>query len=518
MMPPTLPPGAVTAEYIPQRIPAYRGNPLIEALPPAWSEEEWADYLMDLPEISDESRSWPQHERLSMIEQLSSFMRPLTRHIRLALAIDSIIRNGYVGRLPDSPEFHALKQEIYSAGQRKESVLKTKKKGQSGAAFTSSLIGLSGQGKTTLTKMVCGRYPVAIYHPLYHTYQVPTIYVDAPFGGTSVKSLAVSIITALDRAVPGSDYYGRYAAPNRRASAESLINTCAMLLHTHHVGLLVIDELQFLLNGGSDTGTLLSALVSASNVLGVPIFLVGTPKAQRILTGELHSGRRGVGHGSTQWWALSRSGSLDDPDEWEDFLSTLWEYQYIENPVPLTNAFSQVMFERTSGIVDLTIKLFAAIQWSAILDRRETITAALIREVWETDFKCVHGWTQAVRNGEFERLDGFESERLKIVALDLQSMGQSKRAPRAKTLPPEVANASQQGKPKVRSSTSAQPSNLRETETAGAEASENTGTAYGRGVDYREALGSSGVPGVNVLERLGNMGALANVDDLLNLG
>lgn len=422
-----LAPDVVIAEYASQRMPVHRGNPLIEALPPAWSEEEWESYLTVLPEVSNESRGWPQHERLSMIDRLSTFLRPLARHVRLALAIDSTIRNGYVGRMPDSVEHHALKQESYAAGQRKEGILQVGAKGGSGTAFTSSLIGLSGQGKTTLAKTVCRRYPTAIYHPRYYIYQVPTIYVDAPFGGRSVEAIAISIIAALDRAIPGCDYFERYFAPNREGPKEHLINVCARLMHAHFVGLLVVDEVQFLLGADSNAGTGLSALVSASSALGIPIHFVGTPEAQHLLTEGPHVGCRSVSLGSTQWGALSRSGDLDAPGEWETFLSTLWEYQYLANPVSLTETFSLAMYERTRGIVDLTIKLFEAIQWSAILGRDETITLDTIHSVWEADFKGVHRWAAAAGSSDFKRPDDFEHEQLQVVSLDLQTLGRKGR-------------------------------------------------------------------------------------------
>lgn len=422
----------VEAVYATQRLPRYIGNPLIEALPPALTEESCAEYLLDLPDFPDGCTEWPQHERLAMIEQLSDFMCPLGRHIKFGLAIDSAIRNGYVARSPMTKEHNQLRQELYERGQKgapnygDDSSMRR----LVSTAVTTALLGLSGQGKTSMSKRIAGRYPSAIYHPKYGIYQVPIIHFDAPFKGASVKTLCCSILRALDEALPGTNYLATYAGPSSRTSTEKLQTTCAMLMHMHFVGLLVIDEIQFLIKAGSSNGDIMSALVSASNELGVPILFVGTPKASRILTLELHAARRSVGHGSSEWWSLNRSESIENPDEWEDLLSTLWEYQYVKTYTPLTDEISTAIFELTQGIIDLTIKLFSAVQWTAILDRSETITLELIGDVWNNDFKAVHQWVAAIATNQIKKIDQLESDKARFLALSVSDVASRKPAKR----------------------------------------------------------------------------------------
>lgn len=104
---------AVEARYTPQRIPQYRGNPLIEALPPTEDDEALLRSLFCVPEFSEEQRSWSASERLQMIAQLGNFMLPMDRHLKLAQGLDAMMRQGYVGRAPRTAASHAVFNKLY---------------------------------------------------------------------------------------------------------------------------------------------------------------------------------------------------------------------------------------------------------------------------------------------------------------------------------------------------------------------------------------------------------------------
>lgn len=273
----------VEAIYNEQRIPRYRGNPLIEALPPMPSEETLSRQLLSLPDFSSEQLAWPPEDRLQMIGGLSAFLLPLERHIRLARALDTLIRNGYVGRAPSTPEDATIYQEMYEAQMKGVAFLEMVQTPDE-SQLSSSLIGMSGVGKTTALRRNFRRYPHVIYHPKYHIYQVPFLHIEAPHDGMSVKALAGAILRKLDLLVPDSDFYDTYVSTKGRWSGEMLlINLAAHAMHTYKVGMLVVDEIQNLSNRGTSKETLMSALVSAANQLGVPILFVGTNKALSVL-------------------------------------------------------------------------------------------------------------------------------------------------------------------------------------------------------------------------------------------
>jgi hypothetical protein len=397
-------PYAVTAVYKESRIPRYAGNPLIEALLPTLDYESLSAALMDLPAFAHEQRSWPAHERIQMIAELTDCMVPLDRHVRLAWAIDTLTRQGYVTRAPRTASHTQMYQQLYEA-RKAQMPFSTRPTQRATAQLSSALIGTSGVGKTSSLKRILALNPQVIHHEELDITQITYIHIEAPHDGVSTKGLAFAILRELDRLIPDGAYYERYG--KKSSSAETLLNHAARLMHTHCVGLLIVDEIQNLKNAGKSKETMMALLVSASNELGVPILFVGTNRAAKVLGLDASPARRSTGHAISSWSSLKSSGNLEEPDEWEDFISTLWPFQWLHNPVSLTQGLSDLMFRYCQGIIDIAVKLFASVQWQCILDETETITAQTIKEVWERDFVLLHAMMDAYRSGNKDALENY---------------------------------------------------------------------------------------------------------------
>lgn len=387
------------ARYTEQRIPQYRGNPLIEALPPSLDDEALLKELFAMPDFDPEQRRWPVHERLQMVAQLSSFMVPLPRHLHLAHSLDALMRQGYVGRIPRSAAAHRIFGQLHEQYQQKRTFSTV---GAPVAQLSSSLIGLSGMGKTTTIKRILSRLPEVIHHPDYGIYQIPYLHIETPYDGASVKGLAHSIFRKVDMLLPEADYTGQYGG-NGRAGAETLMNHAARVLHMHCVGVLVMDEIQNLENSPKNRQSLMSLLVSASNELGVPILFVGTNKARHILSLDFRQARRSIGQGLTYWDKLQKGDNVH-PDEWEDFISVLWRFQWVRQPAALSPFLSDLLYQHSQGIVDIAIKLFAACQVRAMLDGSETITGQLIADVAGRELAMVAPMIDALRRDDVSAL------------------------------------------------------------------------------------------------------------------
>src|SRR5258708_22787575 len=98
-------------------MPRYRNNPLIAALPPALDDDALGECLHALPSFEKEQREWPSFERLHLVAELSSFMSPLQRHVVLGWALDTMLRQGYVGRTPRTAAHVQVFQKLYEAQQ-----------------------------------------------------------------------------------------------------------------------------------------------------------------------------------------------------------------------------------------------------------------------------------------------------------------------------------------------------------------------------------------------------------------
>lgn len=399
----------VRAQYLTdQKQTRYRGNKLIEALPPPLSDEELYMALEFLPEFDPASRSWEDSDRLRELLCLSNLMVPLTSHIQLGHGLDSMMREGYIGREPLSASHIAIYQEIH------QDALAAK----AGKAFRQSystltpkhsqaLIGPSGMGKTTTVQRVFARYPQVIYHPEIDFYQITWLHFEMPSDGGGVKALLISIIEAIANLIPDNTYYEDYVV-RARPSEPALQSSVRLLLNKHCVGLLIPDEVQNAANTRKSDQVVMTELTTLANKSKTPVLYIGTPKANKILGLDLRQGRRSINLMMGNWSPLPRYETHVDaagevvktPGEWVDLITAMWRYCWLRKPVPLTEHLLDVLYECTQGIIDLAIKLLIVAQARAILDKSETLSEQLLRAVYSEHFALVHPMLLAYRNGD----------------------------------------------------------------------------------------------------------------------
>jgi hypothetical protein len=431
-----LSPTSVAATYTPQRLPQFKGNPLIEALPPVMTDDELYQALSLQPDFEAEQRQWSSEERILMLKTLSKFMVPLARHVELSRSLDAMLRGGYVGRAPLTPE-HAHRYQLIYENQKKG--VSCSQPDSTPSQLSTLLMGLSGMGKTSAVKRWFSRMPQVIYHEQLNLYQVTYLHVEMPSDGSSVKGLAHGILQQLDQLIPGANYYENYAIRGK-PGADTLMRAVARVLNMHCVGFLIADEIQNLANAHKGKQTVMTELVSACNFLGLPILFIGTNKAARVFSLDFRQSRRASGHGIEDWGRLPGMVEQGEVDEWFDFLSVLWSYQWVRNPVPLDAQFVSTMHHYSQGVIDIAIKLFASAQARAILDGTEQLTTELIADVYNREMKLLHPMVEALRNDDLERLALFED--IAPVGLDalLEVIGRKlkgKASPAYKVKPPD---------------------------------------------------------------------------------
>lgn len=423
-------PEAVDAEYLEQTIPRFRSNELIEALPKSLGDEALME-LLTLPlEFEPEQRALPTNERILLLMDLTNFMVPLESHIKLATVLDAMVRQGYVGRRPMSKEHIGIYQEIY----RKQQAGETFRQSSSTIApqLSVALVGLSGMGKTTTVKRVLARFPKVIRHQKLGLYQVPWLHVEMTSDGKSVKGLAAGILKALDQRLPRAKYYRDYFGSGK-VSADALLRSVAMLMNTHTVGLLVVDEVQNLANSPKGQQIVMAELVSACNELQVPILFIGTNRAQKVLGLDFRQARRSLGLGVGDWSNLPKEDEQGEPGEWAELMAVMWQYQWVRKPVELTPRMLDIFYDCTQGVIDLAIKLYAAAQVRAMVDGSEQLTEELVLDVFAKDLKLVHPMVQALQDGDLAALAKFED--IAPLGLDdiVENMARRYRGPRTFT-------------------------------------------------------------------------------------
>jgi hypothetical protein len=401
-----LSPHCVDAKYIPSHLPQFRGNPLVEALPQPLEPDEALQAFSVMPEYQLEQREWSTADRLQMLKTLSNFLVPLERHVALACELDSLLRNGYVGRAPATPEFVQRLRALYDARQSGTEPPHASRDSPETMQLALLLIGVSGMGKTRFVKRWASRLPKVIYHPELHIYQIPVLHIELPSDGMSVTGLCLSILNGVDKLVPGANYMERFALTGRPTVAK-LIPIVERILHIHCVGLLICDEVQNLTNRGKREDTVMTELVTMSNTLNLPLLFIGTNKAEHLFGLDFRKTRRVCGFGGAHWDRLEEAVVLEDGrviSEWREFVEVLWQHQWLRELTPLTEEMLGALYFCSQGVIDTTIKLFAAMQARAMLDGTERLSKELLADVYAQDFKLMHPMLDALRSGDPGRL------------------------------------------------------------------------------------------------------------------
>ena len=408
----------VTAFYQPTGIKRYDGNPFIEALPPILSVAQAGKSIKGKVEFHPSDRLADPKSRMHMVVSLlEDYFQPLSQHVQLQEKIDMMLRMGYVGRnLSDGSLNRKLQEgyELIKSGGDVTANFAVEKT----TARSMSLVGISGSGKTSSLERVLETYPQVIYHEEKNFFQVTYLKIECPSNG-DLESLCLNFFSAVDN-VLGTDYERRYA--KQRLSVPKMLALMRQTANNRAIGILVIDEIQRLSqvrSGGKEQ--MLEFFVELVNTVGIPIVLVGTPKARPIFELELQSGRRSAGLGSIYWetipqYAYKESGRIKNPN-WVRFTDNLWKYQWLKHgDDPLTDEIRECWYDLSQGVLDIVLKLFVLAQLRAIANKKERVTVGILKSVYKQELKPVQPMLQALRSGDADKIKEYSD--MRVVDLD----------------------------------------------------------------------------------------------------
>ena len=183
-----------------------------------------------------------------------------------------------------------------------------------------------------------------------------------------------------------------------RATTDAMMTVMNQVARNCALGILVIDEIQHLSlarSGGSEK--MLNFFVNLVNNVGVPVVLVGTPKAIKILQGDFRQARRGSGLGGDM--VCDR---IQKDEVWDLLVNAVWHYQWTKKETPLTPEINNVLYEETQGIPDLLKKVYGIAQAYAISNGKEEITPFIIKKV-EREFKASTTHDNGSKNRQHKR-------------------------------------------------------------------------------------------------------------------
>ncbi len=383
-------------------LPQHASNPCIACLPailnPFKDAELFATYPF-LPDQLDENPAVRMHE---LEAALQDWYQPTSGTIELAVALDQLLRGGYLKRNPfltpyqigREDDLKRLQTGLVRAGCRS-------------ASLTTRFIGASGMGKTTALEKILSRYTQVIYHQEFqgrpfHFTQLVWIHMDCPFDG-SPRGLCLNFLSTVD-GILGTTYYSEYS--RGKPNTDQLLMAMARVVRNHALGLFVIDEINVLRDIKTEGATkLLSFFVQLVNTLGVPVMSVGTCRASKLFQRAFRQARRGTGQGALTWLPFAKNQT-----DWTLLFNSLSRYQVMDVPITSANELTKlrnVLHEESVGIVDIAVKLWKFAQWRGLAQGHKSLSAALITSVAQDSLGEVRTLLQAFREKRLG-VDGLE--------------------------------------------------------------------------------------------------------------
>ncbi|WP_102126064.1 ATP-binding protein [Deinococcus planocerae] len=405
------------ASYSTAESDTWLDNPLIEALPPLMTDGEFSKGVRFFPPHDREMTHHPKHLRLMYIQRTLQFFVPMEKHLLLHQRLARIIRDGYIPRNPiHDLGWSRLHQQVEHIAQKLKYGIEQY---EPPSALGFALIGLGGTGKTVAVKNVLRTYPKVLIHRTYtdslgrphHLMRTQIVFLrlDCPNDGT-LKSLCLNFFKAVDELIGSTKYHKDYGFKGtRQRTATEMLPDMAKVAALHSIGLLIIDEIQFLSkqkSGGREQ--MLQWFTELVNTIKLPVVLIGTPRADEVLNSAFWQMRRNAGQGEGHWARMAQDG------EWDRFLSSMWRYQFVKHPSRMAETtdkegktvkqvprdLSEMLYDESQGIADFAVKMFMIAQERAINSGLEQLTPELIHQVAKDAFGKARIILQGIKNND----------------------------------------------------------------------------------------------------------------------
>ena len=351
---------------------AYIEN-FIKELPEMKSGEELIEELSIFPEYDDSIRQESQTIRLMRLSELYRLYipSPMSTEIYAKLYL-ALLRS-----LQKKGTQVAIRQKY----QNYNRIQNQDYRGIIGGSDSFTIIGTSGIGKSSAIsraiELITENKMIEIEEP--YTKIIPCVIVQCPFD-SSVKGLLLEILRKVDEAL-GSSYYKN--AVRARATTDMLIGSVSQVA-LNHVGLLIVDEIQNVVNSKNGK-SLIGSLTQLINNSGISICMVGTPECNPFFEQAMQLARRSVG---LQYQSMAYDAYF------ESFCKILFEHQYVRHKTEITPAITEWLYEHSAGVLSIVVSLIHDAQEIAILSGKEILDMEMLNQAYDQRLSFLHSYIQ----------------------------------------------------------------------------------------------------------------------------
>ena len=248
-----------------------------------------------------------------------------------------------------------------------------------GGSDSFSIIGPSGIGKTSAISRAINLLTEKTVLEFSNGKIISCLQIQTP-ADCSVKSLLLEILRKTDELLH-SRYYE--TALRSRSTTDMLIGSVSQVA-LQHIGLLIIDEIQNIVNNKSGK-ILIGTLTQLINNSGISICLVGTPESALFFEKEAMLARRSLG---------LNYEPMEYSDEFQKFCEIILAYSYVQQPTIVDESTLMWLYQHSHGNASIVVSLLHAAQEIAILDGHECLDISSLNIAYEKRMKMLHNYIQ----------------------------------------------------------------------------------------------------------------------------
>lgn len=338
------------------------GNPFLEAVPEILGKQEFKKSMESSFRFPTDIKSRKPQERRAALSGLGSWFLPMDYMYSLYDMLYRAMSSTY--QTKSVVETIRQMNQIYvnfRTGKEADLPYATQ-------AFTGAILGVPGIGKTSAIQRCLSTMPQVIVHQNYqgksfYTKQILYLSVECP-SDCSVKTLAFNILSAIDTAI-GSSYFEQVS---KGLAASAVATKLKIVCMNHHVGLIVIDEIQNAIltaTRNKQVRQLVKFLVELTNETATGICFCGTLDAEEVFLKQEHLKRRTRGF---------RLLPMKYDQTYRTFLTELWKFQTVLQKTELTEKLIKQIYDLSAGIPAYIVKIFVEAQAQAILSGTEKLS------------------------------------------------------------------------------------------------------------------------------------------------
>lgn len=342
-------------------------------MPSMLSGQDLISTLSVFPEYRDSIRNENQAVRLMALSDLYRLYIPSQMSIEIYSSM-------YLALLR-SMQKKVTKTAIRQQYQNHRAIQNQAYRGIMGGADSFTIIGDSGIGKTSAINravdLITENRVIDLDNP--YTKVIPILNVQCPWD-SSIKQLLLEVLRKVDETIESSYY--QYALKSR-ATTDNLIGSVSQVA-LNHIGILVIDEIQNIVNSKNGK-RFIAMLLQLINNSGISLCLIGVPDCIPFFEQTFQLSRRLVG---------LQYGTMPFDAYFESFCKVIFSYQYVQQKSEITLAIIEWLYEHSAGVVSVVVSLIHDAQEIGILSGKEVLNLDTLNQAYKQRLSLLHGYIQ----------------------------------------------------------------------------------------------------------------------------